>query len=310
MCSQPFRTCRRRELVLLVVTQHDRRSRQRDLADVPLGQFASVLVDDAEAVPGERPAAAHEHRGRSTGPVVRGRGAPFGQVVCGHLLDPRTTPARRKRRSHDVLGEPVARKKAGLAEADRAELFGEGRQRRRVNRLAAAAGDSPAGQIQPLEIAILHPTHAQVIRKIGSEADRGAMARDGSQPFRRTLDERLRCQQHRGPTAIQGSQCHPDEPHIVVERQPAQGRIGGRGAEPGRPVDRVDVGREAPVGEHDALRDCRRSRGELHERDVVEQCRVIRLDAVARQAFPATARRRCWGSSRACRRTADARHWS
>src|SRR5207237_8507681 len=86
------------------------------------------------------------------------------------VLDARRPMARRERRREHVLGEAVTRKKTGRTESGRREFLGEGGERRRVNRLGAAAGDAPARQIESLEILVLDAPYAQVLRDVGGVA--------------------------------------------------------------------------------------------------------------------------------------------
>ncbi len=222
------------------------------------------------------PAADERHR-LAAAPSRPGRAAII-QVFEAQPLAPGPTATRGKRRGQDVFGQPIARKKAGFAEAHRREFPGEGRERRRMNRFGAASRDAPRCQVDAGEVAILDPPHAQVIREARCKADRAAKSGHRPQPFGRSSNEQRRRHQHAGSARIERSERHPDQAHVVVERQPADRDVSIAGRQPRRSVDRIDVRAHVAVRQHDAFRRRRGPRRKLHERDVVERWPFVRFD--------------------------------
>ena len=174
-----------------------------------------------------------------------------------------------------MFGKPVAGQQTRLAEADWPELLGERREGRRVDWLGPTAGHTPAREIHALDIAILDAPHAEVVREIRREADRCPIPRDCAQPFRRTLHECLRRQQEDRPRAIDRTERHPDQSHVVVERQPADCRVLCRQRQTTGAVDGVDVRRKVAMRQRDAFGRRGRPRRELYEGEIVERRRVV-----------------------------------
>ena len=202
-------------------------------------------------------------RSPATAPGVRRRCESRGPGSARPQLTRLTADHRRLSRPPVFVLQAVQPKHAPLAAADRAAATSRrgrvrpGRNRERnssarnptaanrsakaasvgaCNRFRAAAGNAPAREVEPVEIAIFHAADGEVVGEVRREADGRAMPRDRFQPFRRPLHERLRRQQHARPRRIQRTERHADEAHVVIERQPAHGRIPRRcaAARPGR----------------------------------------------------------------------------
>ena len=96
-----------------------------------------------------------------------------------------------------------------------------------MDRLGAAAGHAPPRQVEAFEIGVLDAAHAQVVSKRRRKTDGAAMARQRPQPLGRALHERLRRQQHAGTRGVHRPERHADQPHVVIERQPADADVVG-----------------------------------------------------------------------------------
>ena len=220
---------RRRRVVEVAV--HDRWPGERDFTDFTSDRLAPRRLHDAQL-------------------MAREGGSAADQAIA----DSRRAIASRQRGREHVFRESVAGKKTGRPEPGTSEACGERSQRRRMNRFGAASRNPPARKIQSFEIAIFQTAHHQVVGKIRCEADRRAIARNGFQPVQRPLDEQLRWQQDRGSRGVQRPERHTDQPHVVMERQPADRRVVGRCSKTGGAVDRVDVRRNVGMRQRHAFR--------------------------------------------------------
>src|SRR3954471_4619491 len=107
--------------ILLIVAQHHGWAGEEDLADTPLSERLAVVAGNLQPVPPQRRSAADQRDPRPLA-VVRGRDGARREIVRRHDVGPRTTPARRKRRGEDVLRQPVAGQKAGVAKTGGGEF--------------------------------------------------------------------------------------------------------------------------------------------------------------------------------------------
>ena len=107
----------------------------------------------------------------------------------------------------------------------------------------------------------------EIEREVGRAGRARAVIRDRPQPAHRLLQERRRRHENRAAAEIERLQQVPDQPHVVVDRQPAH-EI-GRFVVAERLADHPLVGEQVAVRDDDALGLAGRARGVLQERDGV-----------------------------------------
>ena len=150
-----------------------------------------------------------------------------------------------------MFSETVTGHEARRFEARRREMRRERAQRFRANRLGPASSDPPARKIQCLDLRALHPAKTQLVSEVRRKRNRAPIGGDRIQPDRRAFQKEDRRHDDQIDAAVDGGDQHADEPHVVIERQPAHADVVGLEVQPvrnGRGVG-VDVG----VRQHDAL---------------------------------------------------------
>ena len=140
-----------------------------------------------------------------------------------------------------------------------------------MDRLGAAAGDAPAREIEPRST-ILDAPHAQVVGEVRREADGGAMRVIARSHSAGRLTNASAASARTCRRGIERAERHADQPHVVIQRQPADADVVGAMRRPPtvRGTRRCSPRRCACVQRH-AFRRRGRSGRELHERDVVER---------------------------------------
>ena len=195
--------------------------------------------------------------------------ARHGTAAClaRGAVDGERMPAAAERHRERGLGHAVARRNRFGSQPERHEAAGELGQHLGVDRLGTAAQHPQAAQVQ-------RHRAAQVVAgdvgegEVGREADRAAVARDRVEPEVGVLDEgRGREVDHLGAVG-QRRQHLADEPHVVVQRQPAHAHV-TRGDLQAVLHDRARVGGEVAVAHDHALGRAGGARGELQEAGVV-----------------------------------------
>ena len=246
------------------VAERDARALHDDLADVAgRDPRAGLGIDDAHREVARDRSARH-HRATVAG---RGHGPAGGERRAIELAHGDAGVPRAAGDQEGRLGEPVARVQRARAEPDRRELLGERRERGGADRLGAAERDLPRRERVAVELVRLHPIDAHAEREVGAAADRAAVARDRAQPARRARPEVIGRHQHQARAVEQRRQRAADQPHVVIQRQPADHHVVGVVRE--RVADAALVGDDVAVAHHHAARRAGRARGVLQERDLV-----------------------------------------
>ena len=133
-----------------------------------------------------------------------------------------------------------------------------------MDRLGTVEGDPPAGQVEPLRLALGDAPDTQVVGEIGAAAQRYAMLRDHPQPARGTAQEGHRCHQHGTGAEEEGVKHRADQPHVVVHGQPAADDVVRRRAE--GVVDGSLVGHQVAMADGHAARRTGGAGGVLEQR--------------------------------------------
>ena len=121
----------------------------------------------------------------------------------------------------------------------------------RVDGLGAVERDPPARQIQPFGLLRPDAPHAQLVGEVRPAGERPPMPVDRFQPARGAGEEVQRGHEHQRKTVVQAPHPRPDQPHVVVERQPAHEHVArGRAQRGGHGPQR---GEHVAVAEHHAL---------------------------------------------------------
>jgi hypothetical protein len=153
----------------------------------------------------------------------------------------------------------------GCREAPRAEAGGERVDGRGEDRLGRVDGDAPRREIEAVEIVVGDARGAEHVGEVGRPRERSAIAVHAPEP-ERGLAHEVEGGDEDGRTAVeQREQEGVDQPHVVVERDPVDARIGRGHAEP--VAHGADVVQHGFVREQDALGRAGGSRGVLHGGD-------------------------------------------
>ncbi len=96
-----------------------------------------------------------------------------------------------------------------------------------ADRLCPVGRHAPARQIEAGKAFISDPVDAQLVGEVGSGGQRAAIAVNRPQPAFRTRQKAQRWHHHQLDGVIQAAQPCTDQPHVVVERQPADEHISG-----------------------------------------------------------------------------------
>ena len=254
-------------LGLAVVAGRHRGAAEHEPAHRPLGERSAGVVDDAGLVLRQLAPRRDELEGRG---VARGRGLRPSVRLEGPARDAvhlRAAAHGREREPDRALGEAVDRHHGLRPEAAGRETSGEALHRARADRLGAVQGCTPGGEIESLERLVRDAPRAQLVGEIRRCRQRRPPLVDGPQPPFGARKERGGGQERQRQAVVEAGQPGADEPHVVVEGQPADSDVGGAHLEAGG--DRADVGEQVVVGEQDALGLAGAARGVLDEGRVV-----------------------------------------
>ncbi len=133
----------------------------------------------------------------------------------------------------------------------------------RPHRLGAVEGEPPAREVEPGPVLRPDLLHAEVVGEVRPAAGRPPVAGDRLQPAPRPLQEGHRRHQHAPAAAVERLQHVPDQPHVVVERQPAHHH--GRCVLAEGLLDQPLVVQQVAVGDHHPLGRRGRAGGVLEE---------------------------------------------
>ncbi len=191
-------------------------------------------------------------------------------------------PGGGRQQADRAFGQAVHRRHRLGAEAETREAFGEAAQRLGHHRLGAVRRDAPRTQVQPLDLRIVDAFHAQFVGEVRRRRQRAAVAVDRAQPAFGARQERERRHHHQRNREVQARQPGADQPHVVIQRQPAHEHVVVPDGD--RLADGADVGEQVGVREHHALRVAGAARGVLEEGDVVAANRHRQRRAAARRS--------------------------
>jgi hypothetical protein len=121
-------------------------------------------------------------------------------------------------------------------------------------------------EIETLEVAVLDPAQAQLVAEVRPTRHRATVFVDRPQPAGGAGEERQRGHDHERDAGVEAEQPGADQPHVVVERQPADEHVGG--LELAGLAHRADVREQVRVAEHHPLGVTGAPRGVLQQRGV------------------------------------------
>ncbi len=166
-----------------------RRPAKLQPADLPIGQLAAVVADDADLVPRQRAATGrHAH---DVGSCGGGRHGEPALQQCGTLddVDSRPAPERREGETDRTLGESIDRRDRRAPQSVGGETIGKGLQRRRTHRFGAVQRQPPRAEVETGKVGVGELARAQVIGEVGRRRQRATMPRDHLQPAHRSRQE-------------------------------------------------------------------------------------------------------------------------
>ena len=232
----------------LEVARHHTGAAHKQAADAALAQDCARLVADFHRMSGQDLAADHE--------VARPARLRIDETVDLHAGE-RWCEAQ----SHADLGHAVARHEGALVEACRLEGFGEAAKDRKLDHVGPDACKPQARQVEFGEGRGLRPARQEVVAEARAVGDGRAATRDQRKPLHRPPGEVARGQQVDGALRAHRREDEADQAHVVIERQPANARIGVVQSLRG---DRsVDVRHELVLTDVDAQRHAGAARREL-----------------------------------------------
>ena len=230
----------------------DARPGDPDLADLIVPQHLHRLrLDDAQRVLGIAPATGWQT-------AVR-----LARCAAGERLHLRLALGGIDAHIERRFGQTVARRKRLGTEARRREALTEGPQGVQADWLGAGKRQAPAAQIERLQAALRDTLGAQAIGEIRPAGEGAAVLADGLQPARRPGEEEVRRHQCQG-AAMQDRQQQPGhQPHVVIQRQPADPGLLPTGIE--TTAHAALVGQQVGVADHHPLGRTGGTRGVLQE---------------------------------------------
>ena len=248
-----------------------------------LGDVAAVVVDQAHLVPGQRRAAGDEAQRRGVAGVRR-HGAAFAREgLAPDGVDRRHAPQWREQQPDRALGQAVDRRHRLRRQSAGGEALAEAAHGVGTHRLGAVEGQSPRAQVEAGEVGVGDALEAQLVGEIRPRRQRAAPAVQRLHPAQRPRQEQQRRHHHERETDVHRRQPGADQPHVVVQRQPAHEDVARRGLDRAR--HGADVGQQVGVCQRHALGVAGAARGVLDEGDVVAAHRHRR--APLRPAAPA-----------------------
>ena len=249
------------------VAPRGRRTLELDASLLPLAHFPARRIDDSDRVSGERAAARDQFQG--VGPIVTGRQClpALGQAQTVDPVERRHPAERREGQADAAFGEPVDGCHGLGAKAARAETRLEAPQRARAHRLRAVGDHPDAGEVETLDRLVGDPGRADFEGEVGRSRQRSPTMMHGPQPILGVGEEALRRQEQQRRAVIECPEPGADQPHVVVERQPAHEHVPGRGSH--RRAHGADVGQQVGVAQHHALGIARAARRVLQQRQLV-----------------------------------------
>jgi hypothetical protein len=166
-------------------------------------------------------------------------------------------PAQRRHgQSQGRFGHAVAGHERGGVEAAPGEAFGELFQGGRAHHVAADARGPPSREVVGVQRGGGRPAGAEFVAEGGAEGDAAAVAGDQLQPQQGTPHEGAGGQEVDAHLVAQRAEQEPDQAHVVIERQPGDGAVGGRDPQ-AVAGDGQGVGHQRAVGDQHPGREAR-----------------------------------------------------
>ncbi len=198
------------------VTVGDARAGGPDFADGVVGEFfEGIRFDNQHRVLRLADAAAHDRA------AVARLGAVLRQRLIVHAQCRDAGAARCSGDIQGGLGQTVRGHETVFAETAGGEFFREALEGVEADRLGAGIGHAPSTQIEALKGRFADPLTAQAIGEIRAAADGAAVLGNRFQPAQRPAEEVRRRHQNARHAAENRLQQTTDQPHVVVQRQPA-----------------------------------------------------------------------------------------
>ena len=135
-----------------------------------------------------------------------------------------------------------------------------------IDRLGAVQRDAQAGEVEL--VGAVEGAGGEDVAEVRTRGGGAAVGRQPLHPARRPGGEVLRGAEHQRRPGRHGQGQQPDQPHVVVQRQPRHQHV-VVGIELGRLGDGVEVGPQDVIGEHHALGVAGRPAGELQDHEPV-----------------------------------------
>ncbi|CAG7215754.1 hypothetical protein PICSAR26_00733 [Mycobacterium avium subsp. paratuberculosis] len=220
----PGAECCRRLFRLPPVPVRQTRTSDPYFADFAIGQrHMAVRIDNLD-IPAEGAIAAAD---QGAGATVRRVGlrhfdgdAALQCVSVEALFDPYANSLRACH-SQTGLGEAILRRHDIIPQTSRPEFRSEVPQRGSANRFGAIGRKPQTRQVQTLQRGTVKGFDTAAIREIGSADPISAEPADCLKPDSRIAYEIVRRDERRATAVEQRHEHAPEDPHIVVERQPA-----------------------------------------------------------------------------------------
>ena len=228
---------------LLEVARGLRGAAEDETAHRTVGHVVARLVHDPHLVLGQRRAHGDEAQ-RALVVRAGGRRPPFPlEGLARHAIDRGPAAHRREGEGHRALGQAVDRHQRLAPEAVAREAAREALERRRVHGLRAVQRAAPGGEVQSLEGRVGDLAHAQLVGEVGRGGERGPALVDRPQPALGPREEREGALDGDGQALVQAEEPGADEPHVVVEGQPARAHVGRDGPRGPRAIARMFASR-------------------------------------------------------------------
>ncbi|KIR13038.1 hypothetical protein PFLU4_58640 [Pseudomonas fluorescens] len=246
------------------IAQGDARASGPDFTDLIVRQrLRRSGFDDQHRVPGLADTATHHRTALPRlGTVLR---------QC-RIIHPQRRNAVAAWRTGDEQGrfcQAVGGHEIVRREAARGELLGKPLQRVETDRLGTGIGHAPAAQVETLHGRVTDPFAAQPIGEIRATADSAAVFADCFEPTQGPGQEVGRRHQYAGDAAEHRLQQAANQPHVVVQRQPADDDVIGVQVDAEAMTDQQFVSDQVAVADLHALGQRGGAGGVLQEGNVI-----------------------------------------
>src|SRR5439155_2965204 len=188
-----------------------------------VGKLASGVVDHAKLAAVDRSARrdAAAHLGRVTRRLEKSARQRVARGANGTSASAR----RRLRHREGCLGHGVTSRQRTWIESVWRKTGGELIVAVGAHRLAAVHEETNAVQPNPLEVLVAYARRHEIVREVWKPGQRGVLARAGVEEKHRRGDPLERIDGDHGHAGGERQMKGGDEPHVVVQRQPAYDAI-------------------------------------------------------------------------------------